>query len=211
MNAPAKSPPPIRAAVYLDGFNLYFGMKSKGWQKYYWLDIYEFGNKLVRERQLVAVKYFTANVKGGGGKVDRQQAFLSALRQHSPQLEVIKGKYLQKSKQCYHCLRDMQINEEEMTDVNIATHLVNDAWKDVFDVAVVVSGDSDLVPPIATVKAEFPSKSVLVAFPPNRASHHLKQTTTTFSINEKLFRTPQMPDEIEKPDGTKLHRPPAWH
>ena len=28
-----------RVIAYVDGFNLYFGLKSKGWQRYYWLDV----------------------------------------------------------------------------------------------------------------------------------------------------------------------------
>ena len=87
---------------------------------------------------------------------------------------------------------------------------LNDAWKDVFDIAIVVSGDSDLVPPIETVKAEFPAKRVLVAFPPKRSSFHLKQTTANFFINEKAFKDCQMPDVVTKPDGSTLHRPASW-
>ena len=28
-----------RVVAYVDGFNLYFGLRSKGWKKYYWLDL----------------------------------------------------------------------------------------------------------------------------------------------------------------------------
>ena len=28
-----------RVILYVDGFNLYFGLRSKGWRKYYWLDL----------------------------------------------------------------------------------------------------------------------------------------------------------------------------
>lgn len=35
-------------------------------------------------------------------------------------------------------------NEEKGSDVNLAIHLLNDAWNNRFDVAVVVSNDSDL-------------------------------------------------------------------
>ncbi len=27
-----------RVIVYIDGFNLYFGLKSKGWRRYFWLN-----------------------------------------------------------------------------------------------------------------------------------------------------------------------------
>ena len=40
---------------------------------------------------------------------------------------------------------------EKMTDVNIATHLIIDAFQDRYDMAMLISGDSDLVPPIKAV------------------------------------------------------------
>ena len=30
---------PRRLIAYIDGFNLYFGLKEKGWKRYYWLDM----------------------------------------------------------------------------------------------------------------------------------------------------------------------------
>ena len=35
-----------RVIVYIDGFNLYFGLRSKGWKKYYWLNLKEFSRSL---------------------------------------------------------------------------------------------------------------------------------------------------------------------
>lgn len=200
----------IRIAVYVDGFNLYFGLKEKGWQKYYWLNIWELGKHLAKDCNLVSVKYFTSDVRSPKDKVSRQQAYLAALEYQAPQIEIIKGKYLATKRTCQKCLHEHTQNQEKMTDVNIATHVLNDAWKDVYDVAIIVSGDSDLVPPIRIVKAEFPQKHVRVAFPPKRSSEHLKQTTTTFYINEGAFKASQMSAEVIKPDGSKLSRPSTW-
>jgi uncharacterized LabA/DUF88 family protein len=44
-------------------------------------------------------------------------------------------------------------NEEKGSDVNLALHLLNDAWQDAFDCAVVVSNDSDLAEALRMVKA----------------------------------------------------------
>ena len=33
-----------RVSVYVDGFNLYYGLKSKGWRRYYWLNLYHSGD-----------------------------------------------------------------------------------------------------------------------------------------------------------------------
>ena len=28
-----------RIIAYIDGFNLYFGLRAKGWKRYYWLNL----------------------------------------------------------------------------------------------------------------------------------------------------------------------------
>ena len=55
-----------RVITYIDGFNLYFGLKEKGWRKYYWLDVQLLSHTLLRNYQdLVRTKYFTARLLGG--------------------------------------------------------------------------------------------------------------------------------------------------
>jgi uncharacterized LabA/DUF88 family protein len=44
--------------------------------------------------------------------------------------------------------------EEKGSDVNLATHLLHDAHRGPFDVAVVISNDSDLLEPIRIVRRE---------------------------------------------------------
>ena len=52
-----------RVAAYIDGFNLYYGLRSKGWRRYYWLDLHQMVERLLRPGQkLMAVRYFTTRV-----------------------------------------------------------------------------------------------------------------------------------------------------
>jgi hypothetical protein len=44
--------------------------------------------------------------------------------------------------------------EEKGSDVNLATHLLHDAHRGKFEVAVIVSNDSDLLEPIKIVREE---------------------------------------------------------
>lgn len=44
--------------------------------------------------------------------------------------------------------------EEKGSDVNLATHLLHDAYKKEYETAVVISNDSDLVEPIRIVRHE---------------------------------------------------------
>ena len=72
-----------RVMMYVDGFNLYYGLKSKGWKRYYWLDIRRMAERMLRpDQELVAVRYFTAAVQprpNDPGKPVRQRAYLEAL------------------------------------------------------------------------------------------------------------------------------------
>lgn len=61
-------------------------------------------------------------------------------------------------------------HHEKMTDVNIAVQMLSDAFQDQFDVALLVSADSDLVGLITTLRQLFPLKRVIVAFPPRRCA-----------------------------------------
>ena len=202
----------VRVIVYVDGFNLYFGLKSKGYKRHYWLDIERLAGHLLKPGQdLKVVKYFTADIKRGTGKHRRQQTFLDALVTHTTKLEVIRGRYLIKDRQCRQCGHVAQIPEEKKTDVNIATHMLIDAFTDRCDVAFLVSGDSDLVPPVEMIRQHYSTKRILVAFPPGRKSEELKKVSHgSFWINEKTLRISQMPNPVVKPNGYELHKPSQW-
>ena len=203
-----------RVAVYVDGFNLYYGLRSKGWQRYYWLDIYRLAEKLLRPDQcLAAVRYFTAKIlhqTDDPQKKRRQNTYLEALAT-LPDLHIHYGYYLQKDRTCSQCGATWQTYEEKMTDVNIAVELLGDAHDDVFDTAIIISGDSDLSMPISTVRRRYSQKRMIIAFAPNRISKHLRNVATaSFTIGRDAFRDSQLPDQITKTDGYVLSKPSKW-
>jgi len=188
--------PHNRVIAYVDGFNLYFGLKSKGWKRYYWIDVHRLAENLLKPgKELVEGKYFTAHIRGPEDKHRRQQIYLDALHTHCSSLKIIPGHYLVKKKQCPCCACVFDIPEEKKTDVNISTQMVADAFLDRFDVALLISGDSDLVPPIEIIRQYCPNKRVVVAFPPGRFSADLKKESPMLlfgSIN-KNFGSPNCP------------------
>ncbi len=203
-----------RVAVYIDGFNLYHGLKHKGWQRYYWLDLEQFAKNLIRpNQQLRAVRYFTASViptVGDPGKPGRQATFLEALQTHSD-ISIHYGYFLPKKLKCPVCGIVRQSFEEKMTDVNISVALLNDAQDDLFDVAMIISADSDLVGPIQSILDRYRNKRVIVAFPPRRQSKHLRQiVSAAITIGRDKLRDSQLPDEVVRDDGFVLRRPVTW-
>lgn len=200
-----------RVIAYIDGFNLYFGLKDGGWQRYYWLNVVSLIEKLApSDAKIDKVKYFTAKVTSPEPKRKRQTVYLEAL-EYGTSCEIIYGNYQTEAIYCTSCAKPFSVQKEKMTDVNIAVEMMKDAFQDNFDIAILVSGDSDLTPPVTTVIKLFPQKQVIIRFPPNRYSNDLdRQSTNSNTITRVTLRDSQLPEEVVKPDGYKLTRPETW-
>jgi len=206
--------PKERVAVYVDGFNLFYGMRARGWRKYYWLDLQKLSENLLRRNQsLATTRYFTANLMrhpSDPGKRFRQRKYLEALHT-SPGLSIHYGYFQPQEVKCSNCGNIRQTFEEKMTDVNISVELLKDAQDDLFDTAMIISADSDLVGPVQAVLERYPTKRVVVAFPPKRSSFNLRQVASAyFVIGQDKLRRSQLPQTVTRPDGYILHRPAAW-
>jgi len=217
------SPAPSRVIAYIDGFNLYYGLRDSGFRRYYWLDLLALVRNLLRPGQwLAGTKYFTARIAGPKPadppakaaalreKRRRQSDYLEALGT-LPDLIIYHGHYLAKDVHCRRCGANWTSHEEKMTDVCIATELLVDAFADAFDTALLISADSDLVPPVQAVRRLFPNKRIVVFLPPGRKSHQLQTAGhACFTIGRATLRKSQLPDRVTKPDGHIVTRPATW-
>jgi uncharacterized LabA/DUF88 family protein len=98
-----------------------------------------------------------------------------------------------------------------MTDVNIATEMLSDAFEDQFDVALLISADSDLVGPVEKIRRLFPNKRIVVVFPPARHSNALKNVAhACLHLDHVVLTKSVFPDQVVKLDGFVLHRPAEW-
>jgi len=201
-----------RVICYVDGFNLYHGLRSKSWRKYYWLDLWKLTERFLLQNQtLKKLVYFTARLKKNPPSRNRQRLYIDALTAFRPDTKVLYGHYLAKEMRCKKCGYKYLRHEEKMTDVNIACQLLLDAVDDKFDTAIIVSGDSDLVPPIKEIKSRFPNKRVIVLFPPNRVSVDLREISHG---HRKLLvsdvRRSQLPVAVQIQSGDVVCRPITW-
>lgn len=147
-----------RVIAYVDGYNLYHGLTAKNWQRFYWLNIPALAGRLLKPHQtLIETKYFTTVVKRPDDKRRRQAICLEAL-QTLPYLRFFYGQFLEDRITCRAWGHTYVTHHEKMTDVNIAVELMADAFQDRFDLALLISADSDLVGPIDTVRNLFPAK-----------------------------------------------------
>lgn len=200
-----------RVIFYIDGFNLYYGLVAKGLSRYKWLDIRVLANKLLKPNQkLVEVNYFTSRVRNSPDKEKRQNTYLEALEHHS-KINIFYGKYQLNYIKCYNCNHTYSSPNEKMTDVNIAVKMLIDAFDNKFDTGILISGDSDLIPPIREIHKKFKNKKIVVGFPPRRHNISMAQISRgNFIIGRKRIKDSQLPNEITKPDGYKLVKPEEW-
>ena len=118
-----------RVIVYVDGFNLYFGMVEAGLDNCKWLNLLSLVQDLLKYNQvLVDVKYFTSRVSNNPDKQKRQTSYIEALE--SVGVKIYYGHYQSSSIECNRCGNIWQTYNEKMTDVNIANHMNMDAYKD---------------------------------------------------------------------------------
>jgi uncharacterized LabA/DUF88 family protein len=140
-------------AVYIDGFNLYFGLKDKYRRRYLWLDLQALAASLLRPGQtLTQVTYFTARIRDKPESQQRQSDYLDALEAHSPLVTVVDGRFQAKDRRCRSCGETWVVYEEKETDVSIALALLEDAVLDRYDTALLLSADSDLCPAVRAAK-----------------------------------------------------------
>jgi uncharacterized LabA/DUF88 family protein len=200
-----------RVVAYVDGYNLYYGLREKGWKRFYWLNIQSMVQNLLKTNQVLgSTKYFTTVVKRPPDKHKRQAVFLEALRTLSD-FEIFYGHWLSNPVTCRKCGHTYEAYHEKMTDVNVAVELMSDAFQDLLDVALLVSADSDLVGPVRAIRQFFPSKRVVIAFPPARHSAALKAVAHGYiSIGRNVLAKSAFPDRVVKPDGFVLKRPAQW-
>jgi uncharacterized LabA/DUF88 family protein len=200
-----------RVNVYVDGFNLYFGLMEAGFQQYRWLNVKALAQNLLKPGQeLNEVKYFTARVANNPDKQKRQSTYLEALYESG--VTIFYGQYQMNTVECRRCGHVWPDANEKMTDVNIATQLLVDAYNDKYDVAMLISGDSDLVPPIKAVHENFLNKRVFVAFPPKRHNNTVAIVAKgSLIVGRKKLAESQLPEVIQKvSDGFILKRPADW-
>jgi uncharacterized LabA/DUF88 family protein len=196
--------------AYVDGFNFYFGLREKGWQKYYWVNPWLVCKHLLRAKQILSqVKYFTSRIRGNEEKVSRQDAFLRAIRTE-PAITVKYGRYGRRKYTCESCNYEGTLSAEKMTDVRIACEVVNDAHRDIFKTALLVSGDRDLVPIAELINQRFLDKRVLVAFPPMRTCADYNGKAGILHITERILQMSLFPNEISLPNGSKIIKPTQW-
>lgn len=205
-----------RSIIYIDGLNLYYGA-VKG-TPYKWLNLQLLFERLRQHDDIQRIKYFTALVAGYHQM--NQLAYIAALGT-CPKVEIIMGKFKTTNVKCQvrQCTfmgnRWFHVEEEKRTDVNIATAMLDDAYDDLADRFILVSGDSDLVPAINRLKTRNPDKEIIVYVP---ARNEVRGAATELrgaadrdkTLPQALIKVSQFSAVIPDGRGGTITKPASW-
>ncbi|HEY1890498.1 MAG TPA: NYN domain-containing protein [Steroidobacteraceae bacterium] len=185
---------------------------------YRWIDLKALALNAItkpdKQHEIVAIKYFTARVSDTDDdptKATRQDIYIRALQKTTPELTVYYGEFRRQQKQMPRAYPNGEVGpmvwvwdtEEKGSDVNLAVELVNDAWCNVYDMAIVVSNDSDLERALTIVKRKQRTVGVFVR---GDAEVNSLRRVSSFMVKlkEDDLRKALLPRQIP---GSNLHIP----
>jgi hypothetical protein len=204
----------MRTIIYVDGFNLYFGALRGTPHK--WLDLHKLCGLLLPQHQIAGIKYFTARVSARPHDPDqptRQQTYLRAL-QTLPNLEIIYGHFLAHEilmPRADNPAKQVKVikTEEKGSDVNIAAHLVNDGHRGRYDLAVLITNDSDRLESVKIVRYELNLTVGILNPHPHPSRVLLQHATFIKKIRSGPLQASQFPAQLIDANG-HFHKPAGW-
>jgi len=201
--------------VYIDGFNLYYGALKR--TPYKWLDLGKLVQILPSGDTVQEIHYFTARVSSKAYNptaAHDQGLYIRALKT-TPNLHIKYGHFSTHSVPMYltNVTPAQKVwvdkTEEKGSDVNLASHLLRDAYGKKFEVAVLITNDSDLAEPVRIVAEEI-GLPVGIINPHQFHSRELRQYATFLKrIRQGDLASSQFPKTVTDRKGT-FAKPVGW-
>jgi uncharacterized LabA/DUF88 family protein len=203
-----------RVSCFVDGLNLYHTVSFLKRPELQWVNLKSLSKIFLKSHSegLSQVFYFTSFVEHVSESDQKcQQAYVRALELIG--VIPILGHFKKKNRKCPSCNYRWTGHEEKETDVNIALSLLNLAYEDAFDRALVISNDSDLAPAIQLVRKLFPQKRVTTVSPPHcfHSLELMEVSSDKSKIKIKHLEKCLLPPVVT--DSSRLisaHRPPEY-
>ena len=216
----------MKTIVYVDGFNLYYRALRKSSHK--WLDLKVLCEAaLPKNCNIVRINYYSALVSGRRNPTSPrdQNTYLRALKT-LPNLQIHLGVF-QVSKKWMFLVQPVEFRpssllkvlpnpdfayvvktEEKATDVNLAAHLVRDAFTGALEHAAVITDDTDLIEPLRVVTQEA-NISLTLMTPVDNPAVGLRNVSTHVRHLRPYLGVSQFPDPMMGPKGP-IAKPSGW-
>lgn len=193
-----------RLLILVDGTNFQASMREAGLE--YPIDFPRLAHQLAKSVDggtiLVKLRFYAA--ASANREVRKREAVLFDALRRASATELVEGWH--ERKRCNRC--HAPYHREKETDVNLAVDLVDGAHRDKYDVALIISADSDFVPAIERVRTVTKvrdgvpaQKRVMWAHFPHQAhvTRIEKASGETFLLTDKLLRTCKR-QKLNRPD-----------
>ena len=165
-----------RVAFFIDGFNLYHSLKDNA-PDCRWLNLRKLCEHYINPEKetIVSIYYFSAIATWHPDitKAQKHTQYIERLRKEN--VIPVLGKFKEKDIHCKECGKSFKSHEEKRTDVNVALKIVSEAVLNNYDTGILVSGDTDMIPAIETVRSLSLNKRIGVLFPLKRFTNELKE------------------------------------
>jgi uncharacterized LabA/DUF88 family protein len=198
--------------LYVDGFNLYYGC-LKGTQ-YKWLDLGALSRTLLPRDEIHRIRYFTARITARPDNPSahaRQDTYLRALAT-IPHLTIHLGRFQQTIARMPLArpvpggpkIVEVIRTDEKRTDVNLASHLLSDAFDRECDAAVMITNDSDLAEPVHLLRQKLGMRVGIINPDKKRpCSRDLASARPMFvkHVRANVLRVSQFPDTLKDRQG----------
>lgn len=190
--------------MYVDGFNLYHPIHEMGEPYLKWASLWALGKLICRPHgaKLVRVVFCTAVPDDNAGKRDRHNTFNAA--QRACGVTVVKGHHVVDP--------ETQKRSEKQSDINVALNLILDGVDDVYDMAILVSADSDQAATARVFGERFPDKRLLAVAPPGRRvpDKVMPYAFASFTLTKSHIDECVMRENVTGLTGRQIPRPTEY-
>lgn len=213
-----------KVSFLVDGFNVYHSLHTlhhASGASVRWLDLRTLcasylqavRNGIGERVELAEVHYFSALAEHLIARkpdvVVRHQTYIRALEGSGVKVQL--SHFKRKEVKCHHCGKMYTRHEEKETDVALGLKLVEVFATNECQTAVLVTGDTDMIPAISAARRLFRQSKIGVAFPFLRHNRDLaNHADYSFKIDQRTLLKAQFPVRITCDDGTEIVRPLGW-
>jgi len=214
----------MKTTFLIDGFNLYHSVDeyfSETGNMAKWLDVEGLCRSLLpsmardlgERMELASVYYFTARnshlQRRDGSRVQRQAIYLKALA--ATEVTIVHGAFKKVSRKCHECGAVYSGHEEKKTGVAIACKALELCFSSEVDAIVLVTGDTDQVPPFEYIGSQFPTIHRIIAFPRGRENRELSRVADIdYTFDGSSYSSNQLPQTIPLSSGKEITKPSVW-
>lgn len=221
----------MRTIVYVDGYNLYYGLLRRS--SFKWLDLYSlFQHHVLKpESNVIEVRYYTAPVKKNmsddPSSHTRQRIYLEALRKMPPhKVKIIEGRMeastpFRRLVEPITCESGQNVEKakvwsftEKKSDVNLATDMLSDSWRQRCNQVVLCSNDTDLEGALSAIRNHLPNIKIGLVAPVVGGDRHMsadlkRHVHWSKTLSQVHLANAQLPQQI--PCHSKpIVKPVGW-